>query len=73
MKKKYLFTLPVFLVLMSLVSYQPLHRKKMDPEAEIWLQRLKQLLKNIQNQRNDLDFQKFCYQQTKYFRKSEQN
>ena len=45
----------------------------MDPEAEIWLQRLKQLLKNIQNQRNDLDFQKFCYQQTKYFRKSEQN
>ena len=45
----------------------------MDPEAEIWLQRLKQLLKNIQNQRNDLDFQKFCYQYTKYFRKSEQN
>ncbi len=43
--------------------------KNMNPEAEIWLQRLKQLEKNIQNQRNDLDFQKFCYRSLKYFRK----
>ena len=47
--------------------------KNMNPEAEIWLQRLKQLEKNIQNQRVDLDFQKFCYRSIKYFRKSEQN
>ena len=35
--------------------------KKMDPEAELWLQRLKHLGKDIQNKRNDLDFQKFCF------------
>ena len=44
--------------------------KNMNPEAKIWLQRLKQLEKNMQNQRNDLDFQKFCYRSIKYFRKS---
>ena len=33
--------------------------KKMDPEAELRLQRLKQLAEDIQTQRNDLEFQKF--------------
>ena len=33
----------------------------MDLEAELWLQRLKQLEEDIQAQRNDLEFQKFCY------------
>jgi hypothetical protein len=45
--------------------------KNMDPEAELWLQHLKQLEKNIQNQRNDLEFQKFCYRCVISFRSSE--
>ena len=36
--------------------------KKMDPEAELWLQRLKHLGKDIQKKLNDLDFQKLCFQ-----------
>ena len=47
--------------------------KKMDPEAELWLQRLKQLEKDIQTQRNDLDFQKFCYRCVNFFRRNEQH
>ncbi|MBT6728586.1 MAG: hypothetical protein HOA75_17850 [Deltaproteobacteria bacterium] len=47
--------------------------KKMDSEAELWLQRLKQLEKDIQTQRNDLEFQKFCYQCVNYFRRNEQH
>ncbi len=47
--------------------------KKMDPEAELWLQRLKQLEKNIQTQRNDLEFQKFCYRCVNFFRRNEQH
>ena len=35
--------------------------KKMDPEAELWLQRLKQLEKDIQNKRNDLGFRNFAF------------
>jgi tetratricopeptide (TPR) repeat protein len=47
--------------------------KKMDPEAELWLQRLKQLEKDIQTQRNDLEFQKFCYRCVNFFRRNEQH
>jgi len=45
----------------------------MDPEAELWLQRLKQLEKDIQTQRNDLEFQKFCYRCVNFFRRNEQH
>ena len=47
--------------------------KKMDSEAELWLQRLKQLEKDIQTQRNDLEFQKFCYRCVNFFRRNEQH
>ena len=47
--------------------------KKMDPEAELWLQRLKHLGKDIQNKRNDLDFQKFCCRCVNFFRRNEQH
>ena len=45
----------------------------MDPEAELWLQRLKQLEKDIHNKRNDLDFQKFCFRCVNFFRRNEQH
>ena len=47
--------------------------KKMVPEAELWLHRLKQLEKDIQNKRNDLDFQKFCFRCVNFFRRNEQH
>ena len=47
--------------------------KKMDPEAELCLHRLKQLKKDIQNKRNDLYFQKFCFRCINFFRRNEQH
>ena len=45
----------------------------MDPEAELWLQSLKQLEKDIQNKQNDLDFQEFCFRCVNFFRRNEQH
>ena len=47
--------------------------KKMNPEAELCLHRLKQLIKDIQNKRNDLYFQKFCFRCINFFRRNEQH
>ena len=47
--------------------------KKMVPEAELWLHRLKQLEKDIKNKRNDLEFQKFCFRCVNFFRRNEQH
>ena len=45
----------------------------MNFETELWLHRLKQLEKDIQNKRNDLDFQKFCFRCVSLFRRNEQH
>ena len=45
----------------------------MDSTAELWLQRLKQLEKDIKDKRNDLDFQKFCIRCVNFFRRYKQH